>query len=241
MIKIREKNIYRLDSILIILGSLLFAFDAVLIFFYLSTQGNLQQNTSSFVDNLLDDFGVYLAVALILVGYYLKYKEHKIITIWNIVESSQILPVSTLIQSTGFSRKFIRSAIIKINQRNGKFYTWDTATDMIMDDSSRSLLVTKIRCNSCGAKVENGHHSLSGVTCSYCGSTLELDLNAINQGYGKKSLSNKPKIKFSIIIFLILLFIYWPLSLVYFFWKFGVTDNPVLISLYQLIKKARTD
>ena len=176
----------------------------------------------------------FLAVALggtfcLMVGYTIRGRENRVLTVWNILEHATEVSVAELQRSTGFTKPFIDKAVRIINRQPGAYYVLDDANDLIVDGRMRSQVVVVDHCDACGAPV-NVRVSLdlpAPPACPHCaGPVLSADMNQLKlERVDALRAETASKSKFSVLLFVVLLFLFWPAAIVYAVWSSGALDG----------------
>lgn len=225
-----KKDIHKIDNVLLGAGSVLLiailAVTCLLTFYSDSIHPQI-----SFWDRFFSDSTLLIVAPLLLVGQIIRYRENKIINIWDILEHSNILTMQSLELNTGFKRDFIHQAIILINKRSDTFYVWDSNTDIIMDGCLHALSIATIHCDSCGANIRELQSTKQTPVCPYCGTLLSVEIKPINSESTRTNTltsMNQVETKFSILLCILLLIIFWPAAILYTLWKAGFFENSPL-------------
>lgn len=169
------------------------------------------------------------AIVMLLVGYTIRARENKVVAVWDILEHATEVSIADLERSTGFSRPFIEAAVRTINRQPGCYYVVDDDAGTIVDGRMRSRIVMVEQCQSCGAHV-NMQISIDlpkAPACAHCGAPvatgdlnkLKLDrVDALRESAAKRG-------EFSVVLFIVLLILFWPLAVIYAVWASGAVDN----------------
>ena len=169
-------------------------------------------------------------VVMLAVGYVVRHKEKRVVTVWNILEHATEVSMAELTASTGLSRPFVHEAIAVINAQPGAYYVWNRATDTVVDGRLRARVVMFETCGSCGARVaERLTLDASEVPiCEYCGRPVSsedigrLKLDALRALREEDRARGKG---FSTVLFIVLLIVFWPAAVGYALWKSGIVQG----------------
>jgi hypothetical protein len=164
------------------------------------------------------------------VGYVVRWDERRIAQVWRILEHSTEVKVEEVSYATGFDQEFLLRAVRTINRQPNAYYVWDRAAGTIVDGRMRSQVLAVDQCESCGAMVnEKISLDLANVpSCTHCNGPVTVqDLNRLKTE-GLRELRAKAEQttpSFSLPLFLVLLFTFWPAAIVYLIWSRGVFDR----------------
>ncbi|MEM7406837.1 MAG: hypothetical protein AAF458_16180, partial [Pseudomonadota bacterium] len=158
------------------------------------------------------------ALVMLVVGYLIRSRENKVVAVWDILEHATEVSIADLERSTGFSRAFIEGAVRTINRQPGSYYVVDDDAGTIVDGRMRSRIVMVEQCQSCGAHV-NMQVSIDlpkAPACAHCGAPVASgDLNQLKlDRVDALRESSRKKGEFSVLLFVVLLILFWPLAVV---------------------------
>lgn len=223
---VSKKEIHRIDNWLIRCGWLAFA---SLLFANACTDSFDGRSLAMLVFDWR-----FFAVALggmfcLVIGYVIRGRENRVLAVWNILEHATEVSVAELQRSTGFTRTFIDKAVRIINRQPGAYYVFDDANDTIVDGRMRSAVVVVDHCGACGAPV-NTRVSLDlpvPPACPHCaGPVLSADMNQLKlERVDALRAQCAARSKFSVLLFIVLLFLFWPAAIVYAVWSSGALDG----------------
>jgi hypothetical protein len=223
---VNKQDIHKIDSWLIRCGWLAFV---SLLFTHACTDSFDGANAGTLVFDWR-----FLAVALggtfcLTAGYSIRGRANRVFTVWNILEHATEVSVAELQRSTGFSKPFIDKAVRTINRQPGAYYVLDDDNDTIVDGRLRSQVMVVAHCDACGAPV-NTRVSLdlpSPPACPHCrGPVLSADMNQLKlERVDALRAQTASKSKFSVLLFVALLFVFWPAAIVYAIWSSGALDS----------------
>ncbi|MFN3341724.1 MAG: hypothetical protein ACK40M_03445 [Flavobacteriales bacterium] len=220
----RSKNIYRIDSLFITIGTIVTLISVLSIvfsawfFFQISGEYIPGFPVPSFPSVKL--FFTANGIILLTVGIVFRKQEKKIIRIWDALDTTGEARVNELAVSLGLSRDFVLKHLRTINMQPGAYYVWDEKSDKIIDGRLRTEFMMVQDCPGCGHTI-NAKVSLSESStpkCSYCGTVVSTPEN-LNQ-HRKDILLNRPVVhppqkEVNWIVFVILVFVFWPAALIY--------------------------
>lgn len=157
---------------------------------------------------------------LVIIGYYFRSREKKIITIWNALDHAGEARVADLSVNLGLPREFILKHLKEINTQTHGAFTYDSRSDKIVNSRLLTEFLVLVDCSSCGTKI-NQKVSLdlsNPPRCSYCGTGVPADhLNKLKQEV-ILSLKSTPELvesDFNIGVFIALMIFFWPAAVVY--------------------------
>jgi hypothetical protein len=161
-------------------------------------------------------------IILLIIGYYYRSRENKIISIWNALEHTGEAHVPSLSISVGVPREFILNHLKDINAQQQAAFTYDSRSDKIINNKLLTEFLVSSACVNCGNKInEKVSLNLSNPPrCQYCGTAVPVDhLNKMKQEVLasmqiQQSAEEKGK-EFSIPIFVVLLIFFWPGAIFY--------------------------
>ena len=167
-----------------------------------------------------------LGAAVVMLGTG---KESRTLAVWDILERSTEVSLAELVRSTGYPRETVREALALINAQPDTYYVWDPDSDRIVDGRLRSHVIAVDQCESCGATVnERVALDLAAVpSCRYCRApVVKRDLNTLKlEAVAAIRAEHAARRRgFSAIVFVLLLFVFWPAAVAYAVWKTGLWD-----------------
>lgn len=121
---------------------------------------------------------------LLIIGYGYRSREKKIISVWNALEHAGEARVEGLGVSLGLSREFILKHLKDINAQHQSAYTYDSASDKIINVRLQNEFLLFVDCANCGHKInEKVSLDLSNPpSCRYCGTSVSAEhLNKLKQ------------------------------------------------------------
>ena len=156
---------------------------------------------------------------LLVIGYYYRSREKKIISIWNALEHTGEAHVSSLSILLGLSREFILRHIKDINAQQQAAFTYDSRSDKVINNKLLTEFLVTADCINCGNKI-NQKVSLdlsNPPKCQYCGTGVSTDhLNTLKQEVLRSMQTVQPKEPdFNVAVFVALLFFFWPGAIFY--------------------------
>ena len=162
-------------------------------------------------------------------GYFIRAKESRVIILWDILDTVTDVSLVELERSTGFKRHSVLEMLAVINAQPGAYYVHDLETDQIIDGRLRTEVIHVDTCANCGAPI-NERVSLALATspaCAHCGGPiLDKRFNELKLSTLAKIRSRRPsRHRFSLVIFVILLIVFWPAGVAYAIWKSGLVDG----------------
>lgn len=160
-------------------------------------------------------------IILLIIGYYYRSIESKIISIWNALEQAGEAHVPSLSVSIGVSREFILAHIKDINAQHQASFTYDSRSDKIINNRLLNEFLVTSDCMNCGNKI-NQLVSLdlsNPPKCSYCGTGVPTEhLNKLKQEVlitmQVQPTTGKEK-DFNVTVFVLLLIFFWPGAIFY--------------------------
>jgi hypothetical protein len=213
---VAEKDIYKLDNILIPTAWLL-------ILFWAPTVG------------LVIEYGVqksawipisFTPIIMLIIGYRVRAKEQKYNGLWRLLDRSHVVSAAQLLHATNFSREELHAGIRAINSTGHAYFIWDQHSDEIMDERFRYARVPQFSCPQCGASLTDGllRELIEHPACRYCNAAFDQELisQATDQALEPQKTSHavvptEYGSKFKTSTFVLLAFFFWPAALVYYF------------------------
>ncbi|MCH9697534.1 MAG: hypothetical protein K0U68_05460 [Gammaproteobacteria bacterium] len=221
-----EQNIYRIDDLLIRSGWLA-TLIAVIVSVVVITV--IKHGAGFGLIAVL----MLCPIALLIPGYSIRRKEQRILAIKRLLQHSPQIHLEKLAQNSGFSRAEIKEAISVLNTKGIGFFTLNEQTGVISDGRLHSEFLGINQCPTCGAGI---NIKLSAAmdqspSCPYCQTAIpadtinQLKLNALEFISKSNAQLSTPdsgltapqsgKKTFSLFLFLLLLFTFWPAALWY--------------------------
>lgn len=172
---------------------------------------------------------------LVVIGYYFRSREKKVITVWNALDHSGEARVADLSINLGLPREFILKHLKDINAQTHGAFTYDSRSDKIINSRLLTEFLVMVDCVSCGTKI-NQKVSLdlsNPPRCNYCGTGVPADhLNKLKQEVilSLKSTPAPVESDFSIGVFIALMIFFWPGAVIYVIKKKVMVQRPQLAS-----------
>jgi hypothetical protein len=184
---------------------------------------------------------------LVVIGYYFRSREKKIITVWNALDHAGEARVADLSINLGLPREFILKHLKDINAQTSGAFTYDSRSDKIINSRLLTEFLVMVDCVSCGTKI-NQKVSLdlsNPPRCNYCGTDVPTDhLNKLKQEVilSLKSTPVPVGSDFSVGVFIALLIFFWPAAVFYVIKKKvlvsgGVASKENISSLLQQMQE----
>jgi len=89
---------------------------------------------------------------LVVIGYYFRSREKKIITVWNALDHAGEARVADLSINLGLPREFILKHLRDINAQTSGAFTYDSRSDKIINSRLLTEFLVMVDCVSCGIK-----------------------------------------------------------------------------------------
>jgi len=233
-----KKNIFVADDILIKTGYFILFLLIITLCVAWSLLSTERESLSDMRIGIMVPVGLVLLtmpIAFLIAGYRIRAKEKKYLTVWNILENTLEVSMNDLANNTGLKRETITSALQEINRRGTSFFIYDRTSGLIFDGRLKSQTISISTCPAC--KHTLGYTIPLVVSklprCKYCGTDIDAShLNRLKQEkiqfilesnpfYGPNGPAGRQGKKFSWMVFLILLFVFWPLAIGYALVKSG--------------------
>jgi hypothetical protein len=224
-----NRDIHKIDNVLIATGKVAAVLAVLGVLMLIGVAVGKEEDQAAGAAVIV--LGVVLVAApfvLLGVGYALRRREDQMIAVWTILERSFEVSVPELSVNSGFSREFILEVVRLLNRRGLAYFVWDARTDTIVDGRLRSTVMIAERCPTCNAHTGQrlSLDAAASARCQYCGAPFgaaylsELKLRLMEQ---LRQQPAEPAVapagaqagKFSMVTFLVLLFIFWPLGIAY--------------------------
>lgn len=228
-------NIYRIDDVLIRAGYAVGLFAAVAAFS--GPLGDVLDRSPLGVAAL--PFLVAAPIVMLIAGYVLRRREQHLVEIWRLLQEHGEMPVEDLRHMTGYSRAELRKAVSLLNRKIAAGLSFDAGSDTIRHVrlGPRERITHSQRCGSCGAAVSVDVSATSqahDLNCPYCQGALDgQSISALqNELLMREARQRRPdpapapvfisapapapaKKRFSVVLFVILMMMFWPAALVY--------------------------
>ena len=214
-----EKNIYKLDNVLIPAGWIL------LLVWLTAASAHVDFSIGGIVLLLVD----ISPVMMLIIGYLLRAKEKKYIALWRLLDRTARISVNELVQSTNFNAEEIREGLRTINSTGRAFFVWESHSGNIINSRFQNSPEATINCPNCGASNNKRlFPNSSSTVCDYCGETFTHDsveqpqpaaagqVVAHQQPATSQMQSGVAPSEFKMSTFLMLCFFFWPAAVVYF-------------------------
>jgi len=245
-----SQNFYRIDDVLIwvgVVGGLLVLAVGGLGGLYLAGTAEDQTLPPNHAKlQMLRMLPAYLAllacpVVALKVGFSIRGKERRISAIWSLLKRNAQISVPDLLNNSDFTIDDVERTVKLLNTRGLGHYVWDRREETVQDGRLRTTQIHVEKCEVCGGSVslEVPIGFTEVPSCPYCGDPVSVDalegrrqeaLDALRAEHAPE----KPPwrmfaVPFSVPIFLLLLFSFWPLALGYAWWKHQSTGSDALI------------
>ena len=230
-------NLLRIDDQLIRLGSV-FA-----VVWLVASIGGVSFALNDGVEwsRLIAGMGLFAAapIAFWTTGGRLRKREQRAWALHQLIEDYVEIPVSDLLRDSDFTKTSLSRAIRDLNNSGWAFLVWDRTADLIQDGRLRAGRIRVEKCGACGAKVSLrvSVGDLESTRCPYCQDFIGAESLIEEKALLIDELRTDPAIlnrrsaangHFSIAIFCVLTFVFWPLGIGYAFWHWraGQLNNP---------------
>lgn len=236
-----RQNLYRIDDVLLRCG--IFALLAViagaaaLVVVGLAQDGGAGASDPGLA--MLQRHAFALAVAipapigLLAAGFRMRRREQKTLAFWRLLQQNAEIRVPELLASSDFSRADLERAVRLLNNQGLALYVWDRDADLIRDGRLESVYLHVEKCDVCRASISlRVPASLREIPCCpYCGDVISIEslLELKREALERLRAEHRPRERerghgveagsFSIVVFLLLLFTFWPAALVYGWYK----------------------
>lgn len=230
-------NLFRLDDVLIRIGTVgllvACAATAATLAVFAADEGAFD---GSVVLHALARYGFFGAVAfalpatLLCVGRSIRARERRILAIWSLLRERVRLSVPDLVANSHFTPEEIEDAVKLINTRGLGYYVWDRASGMLQDGRLETETLHVEECEVCGGsisvQVPIGFDRIP--SCPYCGDPVsagELEtrrkaaVDALRAEHAPKRAALGSGVPFSIPLFAVLMFTFWPAGVAYAWYK----------------------
>lgn len=171
-------------------------------------------------------------VALLGLGVAFRRRQNQTLAIWNLLRQNAELQVAPLIANSDFRREDLERTVRFLNNRGLDHYVWDRESDTIQDARLRAQQLHIEKCDECGASVSlRIPVAFTEVPrCPFCHDPVSAEslderrretierLRAEHRPERERSTSGFTS-PFSLALFVLLLFAFWPAGLVYAWFK----------------------
>lgn len=169
-------------------------------------------------------------IAMAIVGRQIRKRDQRASSLSWLLENEVEVSANELIRNSDWTAETLDRAVRDLNNAAVAHLIWDRQTGWIQDGRLRRSVATIDQCDACSAKVaaEVMVGSLRGFECPYCGAGLgdgrifEERARIVDALESDRSLStpvtrpfSAPESSFSIGVFLLLLFFFWPAAILY--------------------------
>jgi len=230
------KNLYRLDDLLLRASGFAMLVAVVATFGLFVANG---QSADTVVRAYARWAGPLLLawaapVVLLVGGLRVRGREKRIVAVWELLRRNAQVHVPSLLANSHFERADLDRAVRLLNTRGLGHYVWDASTDTILDARLQTAQIHVEKCDLCGASISlEVPVGFSEVPrCPYCSDPVSIEtLEARrHEAIEKLRAEHAPKAAeaaspmglpsdFSLPIFLVLFFVFWPAAVVYAWWK----------------------
>jgi len=256
-----NKNIFKIDNYFIPFGAILLVISLIGAGVYLSDvalykqalKGNLTLNgrkispeDTETLKSLKPGFPLFrttfmtAAVSMLIIGFYYRRLENKIIPIWNALEIARETKVDDLSASLGIPRRFIINNLSRINLQNGAYYVYDSKNDKIVDGKLKVEFQITEKCPGCGNTVQNKVTlDLSEkIICNYCGTAIASDtLNKHKMEILRNTTTGGSSSGFSWGVFILLFLFFWPAAIIYAIVKANKSGSSMNVNQDSILEK----
>ncbi len=172
-------------------------------------------------------------VGLLAAGFRMRRREQKTLAFWRLLQQNAEIRVPELLSSSDFTRADLERAVRLLNNKGLALYVWDRDADLIRDGRLESVYLHVEKCDVCRASISlRVPASLREIPCCpYCGDAISIEslLELKREALERLRAEHRPRERerghrveagsFSIAVFLLLLFTFWPAALVYGWYK----------------------
>jgi hypothetical protein len=219
-------NLLKLDDVLLRAGGVLCALwlvcSAAGLAHASSTEGTLTGAIGLVVLAATAPLGVLVA------GFNLRRREHRAWALHKLVDDHVEISASGLVRDSDFTQATLDRAIRDLNNAGAALLVWDRKADLIQDGRLRTARVEVEDCGSCGAKVAVSVRvaDVDAARCPYCHDSLgaervmEERARLIDELDGDAAATRSGPFGsgFSLWIFAVLTFVFWPAGVAYAVW-----------------------
>jgi hypothetical protein len=166
-------------------------------------------------------------LGLLIAGLKLRRREGRAWALHRLVDDHVEISASDLLRDSDFTPASVGRAIRDLNNAGAAFLVWDRKADVIQDGRLRRAVVQVEECGSCSAKVSVSLRigDVRAARCPYCHDPLDAEglleekARLIDElDTDPESARPGPKSSFSLPIFVVLTFVFWPLAVGYALW-----------------------
>ena len=171
---------------------------------------------------------------MLVAGSRLRRREKRAWGLHRLIDDHVEVSADDLLLGSDFTPETLDRAIRDLNNAGAAFLVWDRKTGKIQDGRLRTSRVTVDECGSCGAKVQIDVKlaDVASARCPYCHDPIGAERAIEEKATLMEKLGADPAAEravattdgsFSVPIFIVLLFVFWPLAVGYAFlkWKAG--------------------
>ena len=238
-----EKNLYRMDDVLIRAGATMGALVGLaLLGCFLLPSEALWSIREALGLGVLGLAGIALApIGLLAAGFHVRKRERRVLTLHTVLDRQLELRVRDFVANTEFTRELLQKTLLELNESGLGYYVWDRDTDTIQDARLRRGEMHFDHCEACRATISVTVEIGASVApeCPYCSARLASeDLAKEKQRLIDEIRANDPRrratlapsartatwregrhsrgdAEFSVPLFLVLMVVCWPLAAVY--------------------------
>ncbi len=231
-------NLYRIDDVLLRAGGasllLVLAAAAIVVVAGLTAEPTIDGRAPGWA--AVARHGPLLALAslgpaaLLGAGFTVRRREKRMFAIWTLLKRNAEIHVPGLLANSDFERRDLERAVRFLNNRGFGHYVWNRNTDTIQDAYLQSAYLQVDKCDACGAAVplDVPISSREIPRCPFCHDPVSAEglwerrreaietLRAEGRpASGPRGYRPEAMPTFSVALFLLLLFAFWPAALVY--------------------------
>lgn len=166
---------------------------------------------------------------LLTAGFRMRGREKQIAAIWRLLEKNVELSVPSLLANSDFERRDLDRAVRFLNNRGLAHYVWNRSSDTILDARFQETVWHAEKCDACGAAIaiDVSVAAREIPRCPHCHDAVVMEsleerrrelfdeLRVEEPDARERAARAGTSDAFSIAIFLLLLFTFWPAALVY--------------------------
>ena len=234
----REKNLYRVDDVLLRAGGIgLLLVLVVGLCGVLIALAEADPHARAVIPRWIGDYGVAYFGALLCpfvalrIGFAIRGREERCVAIWRLLEQHAELSVADLVANSDFELADLDRTVKLLNNRGLGHYVWDRQAGTIQDGRLRTMQLHVDKCEACGGSVSlEVPIGFSEVpACPYCGDPVSVDaletrrheaLDALRRDDRDSSRARGSKVPFSIPLFVVLMMTFWPAGLLYAWYRY---------------------
>jgi hypothetical protein len=180
--------------------------------------------------------GTSAPTGLLVSGYRLRRREKRAWALHQLIDDHVEIRAADLLSSSDFTPETLDRAIRDLNNAAVGFLVWDRSAGLVQDGRLRSSRVLVDDCAGCGAKVSVNLSigDLESARCPYCHDALGAErlmeekahlIDTLDTDPEVRSARNRVRPKFSVGLFLLLTFVFWPMGIGYAFWKWRAASG----------------